>query len=235
MKQTVVTRKGIKKVTSTESVSLSSERVLLKEQAYVELKRLIQSGEFPPHMALSERQLSERMGMSKTPIRAALEKLESQGLVTVSPQRGIFVRELSAREIGELFDVRMAVEPFATSKLATRSWSISQRAALKRNLARQKVAAKADDPLAATELDIRFHRLLAEVLDNREIMVWLEKCFDKLHRSVLHINRQVPGRLQKSYEDHVAIANAILDSDESKSRSLMQEHLKYGRRFLLEQ
>jgi DNA-binding GntR family transcriptional regulator len=235
MKPSMAPRTKLKKKPSIQSTSTVSERVLLKEQAYLELKRLIQSGEFPPHKALSERQLSQRLGMSKTPIRAALENLETQGLVTVSPQRGIFVCELSAREIGELFDVRLAVEPFAAAKLAQRSWSNPQRAALKKNLTRQKSAAKEENHLAATELDIEFHRLLAEILDNREIMVWLEKCFDKLHRSVLYINRLVPGRLQKSFEDHQEIANAIIGREESKSRSLMLEHLKYGRRFLLEQ
>ncbi len=224
-----------KKRADPSAGSTGTERVLLKDQAYVELKRLIQSGEFPPHLALSERQLSERLGMSKTPIRAALENLEMQGLVTVSPQRGIFIRELSARETGELFDVRLAVEPFASAKLAQLSWSIAQRAALKKNLACQKRAVKAEDPLAAAELDFEFHRLLAQVLDNREIVAWLEKCFDQLHRSVLHINRLVPGRLQTSYADHVGIAHAIMDGDQSKSRLLMQEHLKFGRRFLLEQ
>jgi DNA-binding GntR family transcriptional regulator len=215
------------------AASSVSDRMLLKERAYEELKRSIQSSEFPAHMALSERQLSERMGMSKTPIRAALEKLEAVGLVTVSPQKGIFVRELSAREIGELFDVRLAVEPFAAEQLSQSSWGLPQKNQLKKNLQRQKVAAKAEDPLAATELDIEFHRLLAEVLDNREMMTWLEKCFDKLHRSILHINRLAPGRLQKSYEDHVAIAKAIAAGQASQSVSLMKLHLKYGRRFLL--
>jgi DNA-binding GntR family transcriptional regulator len=58
--------------------------VLLKERAYRELKSLIQTGEMTSESALSERLLSERLGMSKTPIRAALELLEKQGLVTVS-------------------------------------------------------------------------------------------------------------------------------------------------------
>jgi DNA-binding GntR family transcriptional regulator len=234
MKHAVSTKQR-KQPSANRVDSSSTERVLLKEQAYQELKRLIQAGEFPPHVALSERQLSERLGMSKTPIRAALENLETQGLVTVSPQRGIFVRELSAREIGELFDVRMAVEPFAAAKLSQRNWSSQQQATLKRILTQQKSAAKAEDSLAATVLDIEFHRRLAEVLDNREITMWLEKCFDKLHRTVRHINTLVPGRLQKSFEDHAAIASAILKRDERKSRSLMQEHLEYGRRFLLEQ
>jgi len=160
----------IAKATKSTPLASESERVLLKERAYQELKRLIQSSVFPPHVALSERQLSDRLRMSKTPIRAALENLETQGLVTVSPQRGIFVRELSAREIGELFDVRMAVEPFAAAKLSQRAWSPTQRTQLKKNLTKQRSAAKAEDPLAATTLDIEFHRLLVEVLDNREMM-----------------------------------------------------------------
>ncbi len=154
--------------------------VMLKERAFEEIKRLIQSGEFAPQSTLSERQLATRLGMSKTPIRAALENLASQGLVTVSPQRGIFVRELTAREIAELFDVRMAVEPVISAQLAGSSLSSSQREAMKSNLRQQALAAEAEDFLAATELDIAFHRLLARLLDNREMMVWLERCFDQI-------------------------------------------------------
>src|SRR6516162_1995631 len=87
-------------------------RVLLRQRAYGELKELIQSGALPAGAFLSERQLVGRLGMSKTPIRAALQQLEGEGLVSVSPQQGILVRELSAREILELFDLRAAVEPF---------------------------------------------------------------------------------------------------------------------------
>ena len=97
-----------------------SGRALLKDRAYADLKVLIQSGEFPPNTFLSERQLVARLGMSKTPIRSALEHLEAQGLVVVSPQQGIVVTDLSVREITDLFDVRSAIEPFVAARLAER-------------------------------------------------------------------------------------------------------------------
>ena len=211
----------------------SASPMLLKERAFEEIKALIQSGEMSPQSTLSERQLETRLGMSKTPIRAALENLESQGLVTVSPQRGIFVRELSAREIAEIFDVRTAVEPVIAAQLARSSMTSSQRDAMKSNLRRQALAAEAEDSLAATQLDIAFHRLLAGLLDNREMMLWLERCFDRLHRSILQVNRLAPGRLHKSCQDHEAVAKAIMEGFDDEAARLMREHLGFGRRFLL--
>jgi len=209
------------------------ERVLLKERAYQELKDLIQTGVFTPHESLSERQLAERLQMSKTPIRAALENLEMQGLVTVSPQKGILVRELSARETNELFEVRLAVEPYIAKQLVKCAWTSHQKEALDENLRRQLAAAKSEDALVATKLDIEFHRMLASVLDNREVALLLERCFDKLHRSLLYINRSVPGRLLKSQRDHVAIVAAIRKGNATTSANSMVDHLNYGRQFLL--
>jgi DNA-binding GntR family transcriptional regulator len=222
---------------SLESVAPLSEvppsRVLLKERAYQELKALIQTGALTAESTLSERQLAERLGMSKTPIRSALENLETQGLVTVSAQKGILVRELSAREIADLFDVRTAVEPFMVAQLARSVLTSSQREDLKTNLREQRLAAKSEDFLAATQLDIAFHRLLATHLDNREMMIWLERCFDRLHRSILRVNRLAPGRLHKSYEDHEAVSKAILEGRHDEAGRLMREHLSFGRQYLL--
>jgi len=208
-------------------------RVLLKDQAYEQLKELIQNGVFPPESSVSERQLVERLGMSKTPIRAALENLEMQGLVTVSPQKGVLIRELSAREVGELFDVRCAVEPFIVSRLACRSLSGVQTAALRKNLDQQQTAAGKEDAAAATRLDIEFHRMLGSHLDNREFSTLLERCFDKLHRSILRINRLVPGRLHRSTDDHADIVDAITNGEADEAAERMLAHLKYGREFLL--
>lgn len=209
------------------------QRMSFKERAYQELKALIQAGDLSPDSTLSERKLAERLGMSKTPIRAALENLETQGLVTVSAQKGIIIRELSAREIAELFDVRAAVEPFVVAQLARCSLTRSQRDELKVNLREQRLVARSEDALAATKLDIAFHQVLARLLENREMMLWLERCFDKLHRSVIRVNRMAPGRLQKCYEEHDAVASAILSGHPDEAARLMREHLVFGRRFLL--
>jgi DNA-binding GntR family transcriptional regulator len=216
-----------------KTIAKPATRDLLKDQAYRELMRLIQTGVIAPDSAVSERQLVERLGMSKTPIRAALEILEAEGLVTVSPQRGILIRELTAREIGELFDVRIAIEPYIASRLASRSISNEQTERLKKNLAQQRIAAKKEDARAATRLDIEFHRMLGDFFDNNEMSTWLEKCFNKLQRSVLRINSLVPGRLQKSTDDHKSIVDAIVAGKNELAADRMISHLRYGSRFLM--
>jgi len=210
----------------------SSVRALLKDRAYDELKALIQDGVFPPNTFLSERQLVERFGMSKTPIRSALELLESQGLVTVSPQQGIVVKDLSAQEVSDLFDMRSAVEHFIASRLAQGTLGTSPIARLETNLDLQAEAARAGDAPASTRLDVEFHTLLAEILENREALSWLSRCFDKLYRSILRINRLSPGRLARSHEDHCAIACAITSGRAEDASRLMLDHIGYGRRFL---
>jgi DNA-binding GntR family transcriptional regulator len=208
-------------------------KTLLKDRAYVELKELIQTGVFAPNTFLSERQLALQLGMSKTPIRSALEHLEAQGLVAVSPQQGIVVKELSAHEIIDLFDMRAAIEPFAVSRLAGRSIAPGQVGRAEKNLAEQRSSASAGDALRATRLDIEFHMLLAEFLDNREMLTWLARCFDKLHRSILRINSMAAGRLLKSYQDHAAIFAAVLAADGDLAAQGMVDHLRYGKQFLL--
>jgi DNA-binding GntR family transcriptional regulator len=212
---------------------LPLSRALLKDRAYEELKAMIQTGVFPPNAFLSERQLVLRLGMSKTPIRSALEHLEAQGLVVVSPRQGIVVKELSAREITDLFDMRSAIEPFVASRLAARSLGPADRTRIAENLDRQRDAVAAADAPASTRLDVEFHALLAELVDNREASAWLARCFDKLHRSILRVNKLAAGQLDRSREDHEAIARAILARDPEAASRLMAAHLLYGQRFLL--
>lgn len=222
----------IRSRSSTPSNSSLSVKTLLKDKAYRELKELIQTGVFPPNTFLSERQLAQHLGMSKTPIRSALEHLEAQGLLAVSPQQGIVVKELSAHEIIDLFDMRAAIEPFVVSRLAGRGFA-TQAVRLEKNLAEQRSAATKGDARNATRLDIEFHMLLAESLDNREISIWLARCFDKLHRSILRINSLGAGRLMKSYQDHAELVEAVKVAKSDLAARRMTDHLRYGKQFLL--
>src|SRR5262245_30816027 len=95
-------------------------RSLLKARAYSEIKQRIVDGVFAPGTFLSERQLAAQLDMSKTPVRAALERREQDGLVTVSPQQGIIVRDLSVHEIADLYELRAALETYTARALAGR-------------------------------------------------------------------------------------------------------------------
>src|SRR4051794_4236895 len=84
-------------------------RSFLKDEAYEKIKGRLLEGDYAPGSFLSERQLAENLGMSKTPVKAALERLESEGFIAVSPQQGIVVRELSVREIADQYEIRAAL------------------------------------------------------------------------------------------------------------------------------
>ncbi len=120
------------------------DRGLLKEQAYVELKQLILSGAIAPGSFLAERQLAGRLGMSKTPVRAALERLELEGFVTVSPQQGILVRDLSLHEIADQYEIRIALEAFVVRHVAGRL-AAPQVERLRDNLHEQEATARTGD------------------------------------------------------------------------------------------
>jgi len=89
----------------------------MKRQAYTILKHLLVTRPVAPGTFLSERQLSKQLGMSNTPVRAALERLEAEGFVAISPQQGIVIRELSIPEIADLYELREALEPFVVRRL----------------------------------------------------------------------------------------------------------------------
>ncbi len=235
----MISRMPVRKSTARRPASARSaprpaSKILLKDQAYTRLRSLIATGEFSPNTFLSERQLVKQLGMSKTPIRSALEQLELRGMVAISPQQGIVVKERSIREIIELFDMRCAIEPFAAGRLAVRGLLDEQKVAAAENLARQKEAADRGDFAQAAVIDIEFHLLLAAFHDNREMYNWLSICFDKLQESIRRVNRQMAGRMQNSQADHAAIVAAIHAGEPELAASRMTEHLKHGRQFLLE-
>src|SRR4029078_6640061 len=99
-------------------MATSPVRRLLADRAYDALKTSLQSGAYPPGSFLSERQLAARLGMSKTPLKSALVRLEQEGYRRISPQQGIVVREPSVQEVSDLFDLREAIETFAVRRLA---------------------------------------------------------------------------------------------------------------------
>lgn len=205
-------------------------RTLLKDRAYEKLKNLILNETFPPRTFLSERMLSKRLEMSKTPIRAALERLEAEEFVDIAPQQGIVVRELSLDEVVNLFDIRRALETFVVRQLAG-ALNAEQIRQLEANLEAQRSCAEKD--LASySRLDAEFHLSLCRIQGNREIEKVMLRLQDKVFRVVARVSR-TPGRSITSYEEHVGILDAIVRGEGELAATRVDEHLLYGKRFLL--
>lgn len=212
--------------------TLAPVRGLLKERAYELIKGRLLSDEYPPGSFLSERVLAEALGMSKTPVKAALERLEAEGYITVSPQQGIVVRELSLREIADQYEIRTALECYVLRTLAGKL-TAEQVERVRAQLAVQERHRHTAEVARAVELDAEFHIQFVEYLGNEEILRVIARLRDKMQRIVAQVFRVSPARFATSYEEHRAIAEAVIGGDGPRAAELIERHLTTGQRLLL--
>jgi GntR family transcriptional regulator, rspAB operon transcriptional repressor len=209
------------------------KRLRLKETAYDRLLQKISEGQISPGAVLSERELAAEFNMSKTPVKAALERLEEQGFLTISPQRGAILRELSVRQINEHYELRIALESYVASRISGRlgEW---EKAELEKNLHEQRHHT-AVEPSSAEwrRTDYEFHRLLCGALGNDEITRILNRHRDRLYWLVTSIAQRDPSVPRVSVAEHEAIFFALCEGDTQRAVNAVVTHLENGRRFLL--
>lgn len=210
----------------------SSGRSLLKERAYTEIKQRIVDGVFAPSTFLSERQLASLLDMSKTPIRAALERLEQDGLITTSPQQGIIVRDLSVHEIADLYELRAALEAYIARAVAGKLTD-EQVLVVKANLEAQQTACYKGDVKRLVAVDAAFHMLFCGFLGNREIVRTMAQLRDKIFRVISRVFQVNPARMSQSFDEHQAIADAIFRGQGDLAAQHLVDHLERGRKHLL--
>jgi DNA-binding GntR family transcriptional regulator len=205
----------------------------LQSRAYQELRRLIVSGEFPPGSFLSERQLAVQFGMSKTPVHVALERLESEGFVTISAQQGIMVRGMGLDDIVDHYELREAIESWTVRRLAG-NLSAVQIEELKLNLKQQKQALAARDLPRLMLLDEQMHLQFSHFLGNREILATMQRLQDKIHQVIQRVTHADSRRPEQSIGEHEAILQALFDSRPEQAAQLMIDHLEVGKSRLLQ-
>ncbi|MDA7948221.1 MAG: GntR family transcriptional regulator [Hyphomicrobiaceae bacterium] len=206
---------------------------LERERAYDKLIRLILSGSFAPGDPISERGLSEKLKIGRTPIREALRDLERSGLVEVVPARGTFVKRPSLSDMREIFEIRYALEGMA-------AFTAAKRGATPDLLAfREKFEELIRNPEKSTAADIdelgaRFHQKIIEATGNRT----LQKVFKQfrlpflLESSLVHVRRLIV--IKQLVDEHLAILDAIERRDAPGAQSLMCAHLMSGWRMRLD-
>src|SRR5262245_15085492 len=207
-------------------------RSFLKDRAYEGIKQRLLNSDYPPGSFLSERQLAERLGMSKTPVKAALERLEAEGFIAVSPQQGIVVRELSVHEIADLYEIRAALESY-TLRMIAGKLAPDQVARVRGNLQSQAALRGSGEVTQAVELDAAFHTQFVEFLGNREILRVFVQLREKMQRVVTQVFHLCPTRLSTSYDEHTVITAAVIDGNGPRAAELIVRHLELGKRLIL--
>ncbi|WP_287370368.1 GntR family transcriptional regulator [Oceanithermus sp.] len=195
---------------------------LVREAAYERLKRRILEGVLRPGARLSEPALAQALGVSRTPVREALQRLAQEGLVELRPGRGARVRVLSPREVEEVYEVRALIEGEAAARAAGRC----DEAGLHRLEAALDAleTADPDDYAAQIAADERFHALLVAAGGNRV----LEQVFHDLD-AALALTRQFSRDLNQTPEtraQHRAIVAAIRAGDAAAARAAAEAHVQ---------
>ncbi|MDF2963736.1 MAG: transcriptional regulator, GntR family [Paenibacillus sp.] len=205
----------------------------LKEKAYQEIRSLILSGNLKPGEFLTERGLVERLEMSRTPIRSALEKLEAEGFIRQSPNQGIIVEQMSINKAVDIYDLRVAVEAHVVRKLSAAQLTSEQVQWFKQNLNEQKGYMEAGDFENFTLLDSQFHKMLAKVHGNNEIISMMEQLQDKQYIIAMNVLKKDAQRIVISYKDHVRIFEAIIAKNGQEAVESITRHLEYGKQILI--
>src|SRR5580765_4278392 len=206
------------------------ENLTLWQRVYDHLRAEILSGRLKPGAELAEVALSAQLGVSRGPLREAIGRLASEGLVTVRPRRGAVVRSLSKEEFVELYQVREALEMLAV-RLAVPRLGDDGVADLERLLAAMAAHAERGEVAEFFEANSAFHLRLVEAAGNEKLRELYDQLLAQLGRYRLR-SLTLRGNLERSVAEHAAILRAIKRGDADRAAHLMSEHIRVPQRSL---
>ena len=213
--------------------AVGSPRASRVEQAYLEIKRRIMGNVYPPNLRVLEQDLAHQLGVSRTPVREALIRLENEGLVEVQPRRGMRVVPISPDDMRDVYEVLMCLEPQAAERLAERRPSRAELAPLIGAVEDMERTLASDDLDSWAEADERFHRLLLELAGNSRLTAMALTVFDQVHRARM-VTLRIRPMPQQSNIDHRALVEAILEGDGRKAAGIHRDHRRRAMLLLTE-
>ena len=190
---------------------------------YEELKMQILTGAIVPGTRMMEVELAKEIGVSRTPIREAIRKLEKEGLVTIEPRRGAYASQISIEDMVEILEVRQNMEGLAAYFAASRM-TPEQMADLKEVSAKYNAAVQEGIMENMIKYDTRFHRIIVESCNNKTLMQMIEQLQELVLR-FRYIYYDNFRRAENMPEEHKAILEAIESGDADAARDAADIHI----------
>ena len=205
------------------------KEIHLKEVAYNFIKDKILSNEFESGQYLEESMLSEALGISRTPIREALNQLEKDRFVDIIRNKGVFVSVMDFKTTKELFDARYYLEPV----LLQMSWENLEKDVLEGYLQAFEDLQKQLDRDRSNRLDYEFHNYLNSRCNNRYMIGLMQGLSDQFQR-VRTIKYYDDTRLNGGVNEHVQLINLIFDNKKEEAVALLGDHIKSTQKFFVQ-
>lgn len=203
----------------------------LREVVCETLRDAIRKGVLKPGERLMEIQLAEELGVSRTPVREAIRKLELEGYVIMMPRRGTYVANLSIRDVNEVFEIRTSLDSLA-SGLAAERITDEELERLQRLLVAIGGYIEANDMEKIVETDTEFHDLLYQASRNSRLVGIIFNLREQLTR-FRSTSMSFPGRLKATLEEHRRIVEAIAQGDVQEAQAAAEYHMEKSEQTLL--
>ena len=195
-----------------------------EEEVYLRLEEEILGGQLKRGEALTEMSVSARLGVSRTPVRAALHRLAEEGLVEISPNRGAVVVGVTVDDLIDTYKIRVRLEGLASAMAASRMTD-EEKAKLAESVELAEYYVAKGNAEKLKELDAEFHNIIYRASGNR----MLSRILSELHRNIKayrKLSMSVPGRVERTAEEHREILNAILNGDADSADTLTRMHVE---------
>ena len=207
------------------------ERKSLGDSVLEKLRLAVVTGELRAGERLVESRLAQTFGISRTPIREAIHKLEREGLLQRDPKGGFFVIGLTRADIEETFGIRSVLESYA-ARLAAKHHHEEDLVPLENKLFEYETALKAGDLAALPKLNTEFHELLYALSRSPRLIKMIDDLKTYIFR-FRHVILKVEEMARISSEDHRLMLEGIRERDEKKVSALVREHILRGREIVL--
>jgi DNA-binding GntR family transcriptional regulator len=206
------------------------------DRAYELLRSEIVQWQLPPGVPLNEVHIAERLGISRTPLRQAMQRLAHEGLIRITPGRGAHVSEIALQDVVHLFQMREALEPYA-ARLSARTQNRSRFAELRAEFEVQRAELEKGGPSggdysAYYELIARLDAAIDASTDNPYLLSGLSGLRGHLQR-LRQIARRRPPRMLETVTEHLAICAAIEEGRETQAAETTAVHINNSLRNIL--
>jgi DNA-binding GntR family transcriptional regulator len=193
------------------------------EDAYARIKEEIRSNRMSCGFQATEPEIALRLGMSRTPVREALIRLESEGLIEIIPRRGIRVLPININDMKEIYEILAALEPDVAGNIAAKNLTKEQLRPLEEAAEKMEDALERDDLDTWADADDRFHHYMLELNGNRRLREFVLTLNDQAHRTRI-VTLRLRDTPDKSNREHREILEHIRNGNAEKAREAFRAH-----------
>ena len=207
------------------------EYLPLRDVVFNTLRKAILKGELKPGERLMEIALAERLGVSRTPVREAMRKLELEGLVVMIPRRGAQVANITEKDLNDVLEVRMALENLSIEN-ACKKMTEEQLAELKKAAKVFEATMEDGNLVKLAEADVAFHEVIYQSSDNRRLNQVLNNLREQIYRYRVEYLKEEQTR-NLLVNEHEELVKAIRDGNVERAQEISFNHLENQRKAII--